>query len=263
MFRDRRVTKRDVVRWENLLINGGAAGETKHIVLAGQIAVGRRENGLKQRRPIVGRQIRVCNCDWHFCSAGPGSQCFNLCNCGLHRQKRILPLRGAVIGYPELTADLREIDLVDRFNHEGQSVGICFPLRVRMLVIKTVAEHVLFTARHRRILVLLVHNARIICINGLNVTPDDSLWTGTGSIMNQRLAPTYDSVAWQSPEIGNSFGRFVATSIRNGADVVFSSAQHAVVGLNITPPATPTPTPNPRVSPRPRPTPAPRPTSPR
>ena len=95
------------------------------------------------------------------------------------------------------------------------------------------------------------------CINGLNVTPDNSLWTGTGSILHQRLAPNYDNVAWQSPEVGNSFGRFVATATRNNQPCVFSSAQHAVVGLTMTPPTTPTP--NPRATPRPRPTPAPRP----
>jgi hypothetical protein len=97
------------------------------------------------------------------------------------------------------------------------------------------------------------------CLNGLNVTPDDALWTGTGSIVNQRLAPNYDSIAWQSPEVGDGFGRFVATAVRNGQNCVFSSAQHAVVGLAMTPPTTPTPTPNPRATPRPRPTPAPRP----
>ncbi len=97
------------------------------------------------------------------------------------------------------------------------------------------------------------------CLNGLNITSDDALWTGTGSIINQRLAPSYDSIAWQSPETGGGFGRFVATAVRNGQNCVFSSAQHAVVGLVIAPPASPTPTPNPRVTPRPRPTPAPRP----
>jgi len=93
------------------------------------------------------------------------------------------------------------------------------------------------------------------CINGLNFTEDSSLWTGTGNILSKRLAPSYDDVAWESPEIGNSFGRFVATAVRNGQDYVFSSDQHAVMGLAIAPPATPTPTPNPRATPRPRPTP--------
>jgi FG-GAP-like repeat/FG-GAP repeat len=95
------------------------------------------------------------------------------------------------------------------------------------------------------------------CLNGLNVTPDDLLWTGTGRILNQRLAPDYDNPAWESPEIGGNFGRFVATTVRDGQDCVFSSAQHAVVGLAVVAP-TPTATPNPRVSPRPRPTPRPR-----
>ena len=71
------------------------------------------------------------------------------------------------------------------------------------------------------------------CINGLNVTSDNSLWTGTGSILNQRLTPSYDNIAWESPQIGDSFGRFVATDVRNGENRVFSSAQHAVVGLGV------------------------------
>lgn len=54
------------------------------------------------------------------------------------------------------------------------------------------------------------------CINGLNVTADNSLWTGTGSILTQRLAPSYDSVVWESPDIGNRFGRFVTTALRSG-----------------------------------------------
>ena len=93
------------------------------------------------------------------------------------------------------------------------------------------------------------------CLNGINVTSDNALWTGTGSILNQRLGPSYDSVAWESPAIGGGFGRFVATTVRNGQNCVFSSAQHAVVGLVIAPPSTPTPTPNPSATPRPRPTP--------
>jgi hypothetical protein len=95
------------------------------------------------------------------------------------------------------------------------------------------------------------------CINGLNFTEDDSLWTGTGNILNQRPGPSYDNVTWESPQISSNFGRFVATAVRNGQNCVFTSAQHAVVGLAVVSP-TPTPSPNPRVSPRPRPTPRPR-----
>jgi hypothetical protein len=97
------------------------------------------------------------------------------------------------------------------------------------------------------------------CINGLNITADNSLWTGNGSTLAQRLAPSYDNVAWESPKIGNGFGRFVASAVRNGQNCVFSSDQHAVMGLAIAPPTTPTPTPNPRSTPRPRPSPPPRP----
>lgn len=96
------------------------------------------------------------------------------------------------------------------------------------------------------------------CFNGLNVTSDNSLWVGTGRTLNKRLAPSYDTVAWESPEIGNGFGRFIATTVRNGQDCVLSSAQHAVVSLAIAAPPKPTPTPNPRATPRPRPTPGPR-----
>ena len=95
------------------------------------------------------------------------------------------------------------------------------------------------------------------CLNGLNLTPDNSLWAGTGSILDQRVAPSYDNITWESPGIGGGFGRFVATAVRAGQDCVFSSAQHAVVGLTIAAPPTPTPTPNPRATPRPRPTPLP------
>ena len=93
------------------------------------------------------------------------------------------------------------------------------------------------------------------CLNGINVTSDNSLWTGTGSILDQRLGPSYDAVAWESLPIGTGFGRFVATAVRNGQNCVFSSAEHAVVGLVMTPQPTPTPTPNHRATPRPRPTP--------
>lgn len=97
------------------------------------------------------------------------------------------------------------------------------------------------------------------CINGLTITLDDSLWTGTGSVINQRLAPSYDNVAWESPVAGSGFGRFVATTVRNGQNCVFSSGDQAVVGLAIATPPTPTPTPNPRSTPRPRPSPPRRP----
>jgi hypothetical protein len=111
------------------------------------------------------------------------------------------------------------------------------------------------------------------CINGLNITVDDSLWTGSASILDQRLSPAYDNIAWQSPEIGDSFGRFVATAVRNGQNCVFASARQAAVGLTYgeggptptptpTPSVTPTPTatPTPRATPRARPTPRVRPT---
>ena len=41
------------------------------------------------------------------------------------------------------------------------------------------------------------------CFNGINVSSDDCLWTGCGSALNQRLAPSYDTVVWQSPGVGD------------------------------------------------------------
>lgn len=89
------------------------------------------------------------------------------------------------------------------------------------------------------------------CFNGISISSDDSLWTGSGNTLDQRLAPSYDNVVWQSPAIGNSFGRFVATAARNGQNCVFSSALQAAVGLTYGPAGTPTPTPTPTTTPSP------------
>jgi hypothetical protein len=48
-----------------------------------------------------------------------------------------------------------------------------------------------------------------------------SLWTGSDSTLDERLAPSYDSVVGQSPAIGNSFGRFVAIASSEKRDVQF------------------------------------------
>jgi hypothetical protein len=92
------------------------------------------------------------------------------------------------------------------------------------------------------------------CFNGINVSSDDSLWTGAGSTVNQRLAPLYDNVVWESPPIGDGFGRFVATAVRNGQNCVFTSARQAAVGLTYGPAGTPSPTPTPTATPSPTPT---------
>ena len=99
------------------------------------------------------------------------------------------------------------------------------------------------------------------CFNGINVAPDDSLWTGHGSTLSQRLAPSYDSVVWQSPAFGKGFGRFVATAGRNGQNCVFTSALHAAVGFTYGPTGSPTPTPTATVTPTATPTPTPTPTA--
>jgi hypothetical protein len=87
------------------------------------------------------------------------------------------------------------------------------------------------------------------CFNGINVASDDSLWTGVGGTLYQRLAPSYNSVAWQSPAIGDGFGRFTATGVRGGQNCVFSSARQAAVGLTYGPAGTPSPTPTPTATP--------------
>jgi hypothetical protein len=68
-------------------------------------------------------------------------------------------------------------------------------------------------------------------LDGINVATDGALWTGSGGTLILRQPPSYSSVAWQSPVVGNGFGRFVATEIRNGQNRVFSSARHAVMGF--------------------------------
>ena len=148
MFGDRRVAECDVVRRKDLLINGGTARETKHVALAGQITVGRKENRLKERAPVVCWQICVRNGNWNRRSAGFGIARPDLGDRSFHWQKRILSLRRAVIGDSELSADLREIDPVDGFKDQRQRIRICFRLLMRMFVVKAVTEHVLFTVRY-------------------------------------------------------------------------------------------------------------------
>jgi hypothetical protein len=94
----------------------------------------------------------VRNADRNHRSAGFSSEIPNLRNRSFDWQKRILALRGAVISDSELTADLRGIDPVDAFNHQRQRIRICFRLFMRMLVVETVTEHVLFAVRCRYLL---------------------------------------------------------------------------------------------------------------
>jgi hypothetical protein len=91
------------------------------------------------------------NVDRNCSSAGSGSEHPDLGDRSFHWQKRILSLRGAVIGDSELSADLREIDPSDGFNDQRQRIRICFRLLMRMLVVKAVTEHVLFTVRCRQL----------------------------------------------------------------------------------------------------------------
>ena len=74
-------------------------------------------------------------------------------------------------------------------------------------------------------------------LNGVNPGAGGALWTGSGDVLNLRLAPSFNDVVWQSPAVGGNFGRFIATDFRNGQNRVFSSAQHAVVGFTYTIPA--------------------------
>ncbi len=149
MFCDRRVAECEVVRRKDLLVDRRTARETKHVALPGQITIRRKENRLKERAPIIGWQIRMRNVDRNCCSAGFGSARPDLRDRSFHWQKRILPLRRAVIGDSELFADLREIDPIGGFDDQRHRIRICFRLLMRMLVVKAVTEHVLFTVRCR------------------------------------------------------------------------------------------------------------------
>jgi hypothetical protein len=82
-------------------------------------------------------------------------------------------------------------------------------------------------------------------ITGINAFPDGTLWTASAGVLNLRLPPSYSGGAWTSPFMGDGFGRFVATDIRDGQNRVFSSGGHMVAGLAYTVNANPTPTPVP------------------
>jgi hypothetical protein len=68
-------------------------------------------------------------------------------------------------------------------------------------------------------------------LDGINVLSNGALWAGSGGLLDLRFPPPYASVTWQSAAIGGGLGRFVATDVRSRQKRVFSSAQHAVVGL--------------------------------
>jgi hypothetical protein len=68
-------------------------------------------------------------------------------------------------------------------------------------------------------------------LDGISGLPSGALWTGSTGLLTLRLPPLYNTVTWQSPAIGSGFGHSVATDVRYGQNRVFSSAQHAVVGL--------------------------------
>ena len=68
-------------------------------------------------------------------------------------------------------------------------------------------------------------------LSGISVLPNGTLWTGSGGTLRLRRPPLYNTVAWETPAFGPSFGRFVAREVRNGEERIFSSARHAVVGL--------------------------------
>jgi hypothetical protein len=112
---------------------------------------------LKERGPVVGRQIRVRNRNRSRGSAEFGSKRPDLRDRSFHWQKRILPLRRPVISDSELAADLLEIDPIDGFDDQRQCVRICFRLRMRILIVKAVTQHVLITARCRLVFVWLSH----------------------------------------------------------------------------------------------------------
>ena len=77
------------------------------------------------------------------------------------------------------------------------------------------------------------------CLNGINITADNSLWAGAANVLSVRLSPSYDTIGWQGPDVGSLFGRFVATDVRNGERHVFASAQNSVLGFVYTLPQAP------------------------
>ena len=106
---------------------------------------------MKERGPVVGRQIRVRNGNRSRRSAEFGSKRPDLRDRSFHWQKRILPLRRPVISDSELTTDLLEIDPIDALDNQRQRIRISFPCSCECFV-KAVAEHVLFAVRCRLVL---------------------------------------------------------------------------------------------------------------
>ena len=103
------------------------AGETKYVTYAGEITFGRTEDRLKERCPIVRRQIGVRNGDWNRCSAMGRRTCLDVRDSILYWQERILTLGRAEIGNPKLIANLPEVDAIDCFNEERQAIVFAFP----------------------------------------------------------------------------------------------------------------------------------------
>ena len=114
---------------------------------SGKVTVGRKENGLKKCCPVVRWQISVRNGNWDRGSARVSCAFFSFRDYSLHWQKRVLALRGTVIGDPKLIANLPEVDAIDCFNEERQAVRVRLPLFVGMFIIEAVTEHVLFIMR--------------------------------------------------------------------------------------------------------------------
>lgn len=111
-------------------------GETKYVTYAGEITFGRTEDRLKERCPIVRRQIGVRNGDWNRCSAMGRRTCLDVRDRILYWQERILTLGRAEIGNPKLIANLPEVDAIDCFNEERQAIRVRLPLFVGMFIIE-------------------------------------------------------------------------------------------------------------------------------
>ena len=68
-------------------------------------------------------------------------------------------------------------------------------------------------------------------LTGINLMANGQLWIGNGGALNLFDPPSYNTLDWQSPNIGTGFGRFVVTNSQNGQGRIFSSARQGVIGL--------------------------------
>lgn len=69
-------------------------------------------------------------------------------------------------------------------------------------------------------------------INGINPGENGAFWVGRNGQLELRHAPSFQTVDWQSADLGNNPGYFVATDARNGQYRVFTSNRNGLVAFN-------------------------------